>query len=164
MGVEPNHAGLVEASRKAGKLDNLRFVSGSLEQLPGCFAGSAASVSILFPWGSLLRAVAAPEPAALERLRRLLASHGTIELVTAIDRNTDGAELARLGLASFSVESMAPGWRAFDFDVDLTALPEDHPYQTTWWRRIRQRGSRGATLLTARPCGPPSGSPPPAAR
>nr|HMO97468.1 hypothetical protein [Tepidiformaceae bacterium] len=65
-GIDPNHAGLVEASRKAaasekkGGLPNARFVLAAAEGLPGPFVSCATSLSILFPWGSLLRAAVLP--------------------------------------------------------------------------------------------------------
>ena len=155
IGVEPNHAGLIEASRTArqgkGSLPNLAFVLGSLEQLPGPFAGRADSVSVLFPWGSLLRAVLAPEHAALDALRGLCRPGGTIEVVTAIDPEADCGELVRLGVEQFSFEGTLGAWCAAGFDVTFEALPADHAYQTTWWRKIRQREARQAVRITARP-------------
>jgi hypothetical protein len=105
----------------------------------------------LFPWGSLLRAVVAPERDQLARISRLCAPGARIEVVTAIEPAADAGELRRLGLEGLSLEAIAQGWCGAGFrDVALAALDNDHPYQTTWWRKIRQRNGRTAVLLSAR--------------
>jgi hypothetical protein len=155
MGLEPNHAGLIESSLKARDrtrgASNLHYVLGSFEELPGALCGIASCISVLFPWGSLLRAVSGAEPDALARFTAVAGPGATIEVVTAIDPVADAGELTRLGLDPFSIEAMADAWRCAGFvDVALTVLPSDHTYQTTWWRRIRQRSERRAVLMTAR--------------
>ncbi len=104
----------------------------------------------MFPWGSLLRAVVAPERDQLARISRLCAPGARIEVVTAIEPAADAGELRRLGLEGLSLEATAQGWCDAGFrDVALAALDNDHPYQTTWWRKIRQRNGRTAVLLSA---------------
>ena len=45
---------------------------------------------------------------------------------------------------------MAERWCAAGFEnVAIEALAPDHTYQTTWWRKIRQRETRSATRLTS---------------
>ena len=58
------------ASRKAarGGLANAIFGRLSLEEAPGELFQLADALTVLFPWGSLLRAVAAPEVGALRKL------------------------------------------------------------------------------------------------
>ena len=149
IGVDANHAGLIDTSRRAAARGNVRFVLGSLDSLPGVFAGRADSVSILFPWGSLLQAVASAEPEQLAKIAGTCRSSATIEVVTAIEPAADTTELARLGLGGFSVEAMLAGWRAQGFLAELEELPAGHAYQTTWWRKIRSRPGRTAYRLTA---------------
>ena len=111
----------------------------------------ADSVSVLFPWGSLLRAVAGGDPAELANLRSVCTPGAEIEVVTALDAMADSGELARLGMAEFSFERMAAAWRAAGFeDVAVCELPADHAYQTTWWRKIRQRSERRPMRLRAK--------------
>ena len=55
------------ASRRAAA--NVLFGRLALEDAPGELAGLADSLTILFPWGSLLRAVSLAQPAPLARLR-----------------------------------------------------------------------------------------------
>ncbi len=152
LGIEPNHAGLIAPSRQVGRgAANIHFALGSLEELPGPFAGLANSLTVLFPWGSLLRAVACAEPDRLRALFETCAPGAAIEVVTALDPAADAGELSRLGIEAFSPERMADGWRAAGFaDVCVAALTADHPYQTTWWKKIRQRQGRAPLLLRAK--------------
>lgn len=149
VGIDPNHAGLIESSRRAAKQPNACFVLGSLDDLPGPFAGRADSLSILFPWGTLLQAVARADGEALAKLTALCRPGATIEVVTAIEAAADATELARLGLTGFEPEAMLAAWRCAGFRATLEALPPDHAYQTTWWRKIRQRPGRVAVRLRA---------------
>ncbi len=67
VGVDAIADNLRDASRRAGT--NALFGRLSLEDAPGELAGFADRLTVLFPWGSLLRAVAADDLAALARLR-----------------------------------------------------------------------------------------------
>jgi hypothetical protein len=122
--------------------------------LPGPLAGCASSISILFPWGSLLQAVLRPDPAFLVSLRATCAETVRIEVVTAVHEEADASELARLGLVGCSLETAADGWRSAGFEVAVEPLAPEHQYQTTWWRKIRQREGRVAWRLTAMLCPP----------
>jgi hypothetical protein len=148
-GIDPNHAGLIESSRRAAKVPNVKYVLGGWEDLPGPFAGRAERITVVFPWGSLLRAAMLCEPGFAERVRTTLEQGGELAVVTAIDSDADAGELARLGLEGSSAESQAERWQAAGFDVCLDSLPADHAYQTTWWRKTRQRPGRVPMLMTA---------------
>jgi 16S rRNA (adenine(1408)-N(1))-methyltransferase len=149
VGIDPNHAGLIESSRRAAKLPNALFVLGSLDELPEPFAGTASSLTVLFPWGSLLQAVASGDEGGLRKLAACCRPGATIEVVTAIDAAADAGELARLGLSGFEPDAMLAAWGCAGFDAALEVLPSAHPYQTTWWRKIRRRPARVASRLRA---------------
>lgn len=74
IGTDANAEGLREISRRAsgkparGGLPNVLFARLSLEDAPGELAQLAGAITVLFPWGSLLRAVAVPECEALRKL------------------------------------------------------------------------------------------------
>lgn len=128
---------------------NLFFVLGAWQGLPGRLQGlHADSISVLFPWGSLLAAAALAQPEFIESLKGVAARGSTLEIVTAIHPAADAVELQRLGIAWSGPESMATAWSGHGFDVRLEQLAADHPYQTTWWRRIRQRDGRSAAKVT----------------
>jgi 16S rRNA (adenine(1408)-N(1))-methyltransferase len=67
VGVDAIADNLRDASRRAGP--NALFGRVALEDAPGALAGFADRLTVLFPWGSLLRAVAADDLARLARLR-----------------------------------------------------------------------------------------------
>lgn len=151
IGVEPNHAALIDASRAAMHRfapadSNLLFVLGSWQNLPGELAGMASSVSVLFPWGSLLHAVATADEGFVRALEATALPGADLELVTAVEGAADAGELRRLGLEASAPVAMAEAWRAAGCTVEQLELPADHGYQTTWWRRIRHGRGRTATL------------------
>ncbi len=155
IGIDPNHAGLIEVSRKAdgpakkGGLPNALFVLGSAEDLPGVFEGRASSVSVLFPWGSLLRAATMPEPEFVARLAALCAPGAGLELVYSFDAR-DAGELARLGLGESTPESVAGGYAVGGLDVvsveelDAAGIKD---YPTTWARKLAAGSDRTAVRL-----------------
>jgi 16S rRNA (adenine(1408)-N(1))-methyltransferase len=67
----------------------------ALERAPGALEGLADRVSVLLPWGSLLRAVAGADPEGLHRLRGLCAPGATVEVVVS-EADLDGASLEAL--------------------------------------------------------------------
>lgn len=158
IGIDPNHAALIQVSRKAeaparkGGLPNALFVLGSAEELPGVFAGKATSVSLLFPWGSLLRAAALPEPAFVERLAALCAPQASLELVYSFDAR-DATELTRLGLGESTPEALADAYAAGGFEVasiehlDAAAIKQ---FPTTWARKLSTGSDRVAVRLSMR--------------
>jgi len=154
FGLDPNHAGLVEVSQRAARVKgdcNAWFVLGAFDDLPGQFEGHVDYLTVLFPWGSLLRAMAEPTEQDRLRMARLCARSAKVEIVAAIDLAADCGELTRLGLADFSMKRMAERWASPQFEVaGLERLDANHPYQTTWWRKIRQRESREAWRLSLR--------------
>lgn len=153
LGIDPNHSALIESSQTAasrkGGLENVRYVLGSAEALPGPFGGRVTSATILFPWGSLLRAALSGE--GLDGLRDACRPGALIELVTAIEAEADAGELERLGVEALSPAVVARNWQRAGFqEIAVEQLPPDHAYQTTWWRRIRHREGRQAWRLSAR--------------
>ena len=90
-----------------------------------------------------------PDPEFLARLRATCAEGARIEVVTAVHPEADASELARLGLAGCTLQAALAEWRCAGFEACVEPLPPDHDYQTTWWRKIRQREGRIAWSLTA---------------
>lgn len=62
--VKPLEKPSMKATRKLNKggLKNAMFVQAAIELLPEEFTGVADEIHIHFPWGSLLRSVAAADP------------------------------------------------------------------------------------------------------
>lgn len=96
---------MAEASRRAaakparGGVENAMFLQASLETLGGELNGLADQLTVNFPWGSLLRAVALPEPAQLERLAALAKPGAELDILVNVSPLRDAAYAAKLGLA-----------------------------------------------------------------
>jgi len=77
IGVDASADGLREVSRRLaakparGGLGNAMLGVLPLERTPGELEGLADTLTVLLPWGSLLRAVAWPEPSGLARLHAM---------------------------------------------------------------------------------------------
>ena len=76
-----------------GGLPNITFLAEGVERLPEAFDGLADGVTVLFPWGSLLRGALGVDPAVSASIARLVAPEGRLEIVLSIverDRATVG--------------------------------------------------------------------------
>jgi 16S rRNA (adenine(1408)-N(1))-methyltransferase len=141
-------------ARKGG-LPNVLFAVAAAERPPGELCGRADEVTILFPWGSLLRGVLALDPGAAAGIAGLLAPGGRVRaLVSVTDRDEANAGLAPLRAADR--DGLAKRWAAFG--LRLTAFEpataaDIHATGSTWARRLgaARRAGRGATPSDARP-------------
>ena len=90
------------AARKAsrGGVRNLLCIAEAAETLAGDLGGIANRISVILPWGALLRSIAFPETSYLASLRRLCASAANVEIVFSFDERRDAGQQFRLGLAS----------------------------------------------------------------
>jgi 16S rRNA (adenine(1408)-N(1))-methyltransferase len=113
------------ASRRAGS--NVLLGRLALAEAPGALAGIADRLTVLFPWGSLLDAVAGRDPAGLARLRGTCRPGATVRFLF---------ELA---------SGQGPLPRLFaDAGLDLHARPvaieEARSLPTTWAKKLGYSG------------------------
>ena len=89
IGIDANAASMAEASRRAaapsrkGGLANAMFVLATAEAPPEEFRALAGRVTVLFPWGSLLRGCLGADASVAEGIATLLTPQGTLELLLA---------------------------------------------------------------------------------
>lgn len=149
---------MAEASLRAarpdrkGGLANALFLVAAAEALPAELRGRADEVTILFPWGSLLRATLAYESAGVAAcgIASLLGEDGTVRALLSVDVRD------RLGLAPLSVgdaSGLAARWAARD--LELTRFAPADPADigssgSTWGRRLRAGRDRVAWRLELR--------------
>jgi hypothetical protein len=87
IGIDSNCENLSEISRKAlqkpakGGLENILFGQLALEQAPGELIGIADSLSVILPWGTLLKAVALPDSLYLKNLAALCKPKAVITIL-----------------------------------------------------------------------------------
>ncbi len=163
IGVDASPRPLEKVSEKIhrkpskGGLPNALFVQAAVENLPAELDGIADEVHVHFPWGSLLRAVAAGDRLALQNLRRVCSPGALLEVILGLDPDRDRTEVERLGLEPMSVAyidvTLAPRYRDAGFEVmERGMLPEeDWPQlQTSWAKRLGGRASRSVFYIVAR--------------
>ena len=165
IGVDANPRPLEKVSEKVhrkpakGGLANVLFIQAAVEELPAELDGVADEVHVHFPWGSLLRAVAAGDENVLQNLRRVCSRGALLEVVIGLDPERDVTELERLGIPPLSLEhidsALAPKYRSAGFEIFERGLiaPSEWPgLQTSWAKRLKGNKSRALIYLVARVC------------
>jgi 16S rRNA (adenine(1408)-N(1))-methyltransferase len=146
VGIDPVASAMAEASRRAarsarrGGLPNAMFVVAAAEALPAELVGIAARVTINLPWGSLLRAALALEPAGAAGIAGLLTPGGVVEVLLA-PAARDGLEPA-MDVRRRLEDGLAADWESFGLKL-LEAGPaagvDVEATRSTWVRRLGLR-------------------------
>jgi 16S rRNA (adenine(1408)-N(1))-methyltransferase len=158
VGMDANAEGLREASQRAarkparGGAPNALFVRATAEALPEELAGLATAVTVLLPWGSLLRGVAAPEAAVLAGLRGLCAAGASLVVVLGYDAQSDpGADVAPLSRERLDAEVL-PAYRDAGFAAEAApaTVEELRGLGTTWASKLAFGRERSYWRVRAR--------------
>ena len=156
IGIDSNADGMREVSRKAvrGDVGNLLFVRAAAEALPEELAGLATSLTILLPWGSLLRAVAGPEAAVLAGVRRLAAPRAALLVVMGYDADRDPTTAETLPPLTRErlVGEVVPAYREAGFAMRAApvTLADLRDLGTTWASRLAFGRERSFWQLSGR--------------
>jgi 16S rRNA (adenine(1408)-N(1))-methyltransferase len=144
VGIDSNADALRDSSRKAerkltrGGAPNAMFVRAAVEALPDELAGLATRLTVLLPWGSLLSAVATPQPTMLQGLRALCVPGASLAVVMGYDADSDSittlAPLSRERLEA----AVLPAYRSAGFDAEAApaTIAEVRALGTTWASRL----------------------------
>lgn len=133
IGVDANADALREASARAlkkpsrGGLRNVLFGRLALEEMPGALEGIADELTVLFPWGTLLRAVATGQ---VEPLRHVCRAGARVRFVFGYGPAD--------GLALPPIESRRPVYPGFEVTVRPLGDPASLP--TTWAKKLAFSG------------------------
>ena len=87
LGVDASAAAMAESSRRAARRGptNALFLAAGAEALGDTvLAGRADLVTVMFPWGSLLRGVLGLDEAALAGIAALVAAGGRVEVLASV--------------------------------------------------------------------------------
>lgn len=140
-----------------GGLGNALLVAAALESLPPELAGTADRVTVLFPWGSLLRAVVLPDVGLLANVRGLCRPGAVLEVVLGYDCERERAEVDRLALPELTERHFArelpSRYRDAGFRVHhVDALTRDYlrALPSTWAKRLAFGRPRQVWRITAR--------------
>ena len=163
IGIDANASELAKLSEKIhrkptkGGLANALFVQAAIEDLPCELDGIAREVHVNFPWGSLLRTVAAGDHDSLSNLRRICAPEAEFKIFMSFDPERDRAEIERLDLPSISeafLETMlVPRYQAAGFNVlesGVLSTSEWRELRTSWAQRLRDNDRRSLNYILAR--------------
>lgn len=149
LATDANPDGLLETASRAarkpsrGGVPNLICIAEPFEQLAGELAGAADRVTVILPWGSLLRALVLPEITSLPYLRRLCAPNASLEIVFSYDQKRDARERGPLG--GFSLQErhvrdvLRQSYESAGFHVISAERISQHElrlYETTWAKRL----------------------------
>jgi 16S rRNA (adenine(1408)-N(1))-methyltransferase len=162
VGIDANSRPLEKISEKIhrkpakGGQSNVLFVQSAVEELPSELDGIANEVTIIFPWGSLLRAIVTGDQPILRKLRRICSTGALVKVVFSLDFAKDKSEIERLGLPVLSVEYVDDVLRKQYETAGLTIIsatqftsPDLTEFETTWARRLRQNASRSYIQIQA---------------
>jgi 16S rRNA (adenine(1408)-N(1))-methyltransferase len=132
------------AARKParGGVQNLICIAEPVEVLADELFGIADRLTVILPWGSLLRGVALPDLAILQHLRRLCCPNAEVEIVFSYDEKRDAGErgpLGRILLSEHHVHGLLPSYG--DAGLCITSaeritLDQLAEYETTWAKRL----------------------------
>ena len=149
IGVDANAAAMADSSRRAWRRDalpNALFVVAAAERPPDALQGLAGSLTVNFPWGSLLRGLLGEDDAVLGGVARLMApgAEGTVLLsVAARDGVRPVPPRASLGVAYAR--------HGLDLVEMRRATPEEVGASgSSWAKRLRAGRDRPVTLLRLR--------------
>jgi 16S rRNA (adenine(1408)-N(1))-methyltransferase len=162
IGIDANRRPLQKISERVyrkparGGLPNILFAQAAVETLPSELEGAANELYINFPWGSLLRAVAAGDELVLKKLRGICAPNALLKVVIGLDDQRDHAEIERLGLPPLSADyvnaRLTAKYRKAGFEIleivslSPAALTELH---TSWARRLQGGSTRTFIRIVA---------------
>jgi 16S rRNA (adenine(1408)-N(1))-methyltransferase len=120
----------------------------------------ADRITIILPWGSLLRAVAAPEIDSLRHIARMCLAKATIEIVLSYDEQRDARQRIPLGVGRLDEEHMRMTLPRLYEQTGLLIVAAEQISQrvladchTTWAKRLAFGRPRNVWRLRARYAG-----------
>ena len=148
IGTDANADRLGEISRRAsrkaarGGLPNVLFGRLSLDDAPAELVQLADAITVLFPWGALLQAVAVPEREALHRLARIGKPGARVRFLYGYGIGREAAAVEELGLPALGGSSILRALERAYADAGLqiegryVSCEEIALLQTTWAKKI----------------------------
>jgi len=162
IGIDANRRPLEKISEKIhrrfdkGGLPNVLFVQASVEDLPAELDATAAEVFVQFPWGSLLRGVAAGDESVMRNLRRLCLPEARLHIIIGIDPQRDRREWERLDLPPLSKDHvrqvLGDQYRKAGFRIiEIEEVSKSNPaeFQTSWAKRLATGSGRSFLRIEA---------------
>ena len=150
VGVDANAAAMADSSRRVWRgraaLPNALFAVAAAERPPEALHGRAESLTVNFPWGSLLRGLLGENEAVLAGVATLMAPGGEARILLSV--------VARDGMPPVPPrDALRLAYTAHR--LDLFEMREATPEEVTasgssWAKRLRAGRERPVTLMRLR--------------
>ena len=146
IGIDANAAAIAESSRLAsrgsgaGRLSNVLFLVAPAEALPGPLGAVASIVTVVMPWGSLLRGVLGLDDVVLRGIASIVVPGGRVEILVSVTPADAAAGLAPLD--GDAMAGIAAAWAAAGFELlsmRPAALDDVRQARSSWARRLGDR-------------------------
>lgn len=160
IGVDSNADNLCDRSQKAarapkkGGLPNLIYVHAGIETLPEELYGIASTLTILLPWGSLLKAAAGQDLALLKNISKLCRPKANIRVILGYQPSADPKVIEGLGLPLLTPDylntALSKAYRQAGFLVEWHYLAKDtlKTLETTWAKKLAYGRERQFVEIT----------------
>jgi len=118
------------------------YVHAGIEALPEELMGLASHVTILLPWGSLLKAVAIPELSLLKAVAGLCQPQATLKIIFGYDLQNEPNMIQAAGLPILTPEYLNTTFRSAyleaGFNIRWKILSQDQlkNLPTTWAKKL----------------------------
>lgn len=109
IGIDPVKNNMLEISKKIvkksqkGGVSNVLLVIAAAESLPDILFNTADSISVLFPWGTLLEYVIRPDTEVLRNVSKLARENAGFEIVTTYSEKYEEGEMNRRDLPLINI-------------------------------------------------------------
>lgn len=150
IGIDAVAAAMADSSRRAaakparGGVPNAMFLQAALESLPGDLGGVATALTVNYPWGSLLRAVALPDSNLLGLLAALASPGAPLDVLVNMHPLLDAPYAARLGLDRAAIAHdrgrLVVAYAEAGFAVRSITAPEGLIHATRWGSQLHHAG------------------------
>jgi 16S rRNA (adenine(1408)-N(1))-methyltransferase len=162
VGIDSVAEAMAEASRRAaakparGGVANAMFLCAAAESIPGALAGMADEISVNYPWGSLLRAVAMPDVETLAKLALLGKPGARFTSIVNVQPLRDAEQAEKLGLADaalFDPARLAAEYARAGFErLKVSDVSAEPPVATSWGKHLAV-SKREVWRIEAKVCG-----------
>lgn len=138
---------------KGGGQKNIAFVHSSVETLPSTFSRLADSITINFPWGTLLQGVVTPTPSLLGRVAALGKEKSSLEILVNYTVFEDPNYVKKMNLPPLTptyIHTKLPSaYRNAGIDLKTIKIEKVNKNKTKWGMQLFF-GNREVLLLSGK--------------
>lgn len=161
IGLDSNAENMQLYSQKAckplqkGGCSNLLFTIANADMLPEELNGLVSDITVLFPWGSLLKAVATTDEQFLAGLKRISAPGARFKALFSLEPTIEKKVMESFGLPSLSSESLDLLKAAYvraGFKIKWRMISQDElkSFPSAWAKRLAYGRPRPCVELSGK--------------